>query len=271
MVLSRMPAKKWPWAVTGAMAALAIALALAQRRTAAALRAEIGQLRGQQSAWQHLQTEHHTLAAAQISDTEKDKLRNDHTAIARLRNEIELLKRQAEDYDRAAKTAPAKTVPVKITPSILQQELPVNLWKNAGSATPAASLETVLWAAAGGDIDALVRHLAFDPDVKARAEALFRSLPAETQAQYGSPERLVASLAAKSVPLGSAKIVDLKTTKDGDVLLAAQLSQPPGKTTRHALFYMRQEGAEWKLAVRQGVIEKYAELLTKPVVSVEGK
>ncbi len=245
-------------------------VALAQWRTILSLRAQLAELRSQRGTWLRVQAEHQKLLRLQISENARDRLRSDHAAIARLRGEIEMLRRQAEESHPAASPVPPEDGPAISGRTILNETLPVRLWTNAGSASPTASLETVLWAAAAGDIAMMVRHFLFEPEASVQAAILFQKLPAADQARYGSPDRLIASLSAKNVPLGLARIIDLKTKQDGSVLLATELSEPTGKT-HLSLFRLRQEGAAWKLVVRPEVIEKYAAFLAKPAAETAGK
>lgn len=82
-----------------ALLALAAAAALGfalQRTESAALRREIHLLREESRALVRLKAENERLKAAQTPLTEIERLRADHAAVQRLRDEIEAMKRRTE-------------------------------------------------------------------------------------------------------------------------------------------------------------------------------
>ena len=226
-----------------------------QRRAAEVMRAEVERLRGEREAWTHVQAENRRLAEVQVSETELKALRGDHAAVERLRGEIEGLRKRAEESARAVAKSAAPRERV-----ITEVPLAAGAWKNSGNATPVAAFETVLWAAAGGDVDKLASLLRFDEGVRSQAEALFSGLSAATRAEYGTAERLIAALTARDVPLGTAKLFDTKADYGGDRRMAAQLKDPEGKS-RVALFSLRPEGGTWGLVVPASAVEKYTAML----------
>ncbi len=50
---------------------------------------------------------------------------------------------------------------------------PAAAWKNQGQATPEAAVETMLWAAAGGDLSALKNTLALAPDARVERQQIY--------------------------------------------------------------------------------------------------
>ncbi len=82
-------------------------------------------------------------------------------------------------------------------------------WQNLGRDTPAAALETMLWAWRQRDYAALGDSLMFDAPGKAALAAWFVTLPASVRAKYRTPEQIVApAFAAYTAPLA---IFDLST------------------------------------------------------------
>jgi hypothetical protein len=239
------------WGAIGALVAGAIWLLVAQRTTGEALRSEIVRLSEEQRERTRLLAENRRLRAAQVTAAEMETLRAD----------IEKLRRSAD----AKASAVAKAAPKEYVPSIFDGPMPPSMWKNAGAATPGAALETVLWAAAGGDTEALAARLVFfDVRVRAKAEVLLAGLPEATRAQYGSPEQLLAALTAKDVPLRNATIYDTKTEYDGERIVIAQLSDGEKRSTG-VRFMLRKEGEEWRLVVPQSAVENYAAALKSGV------
>jgi hypothetical protein len=170
--------------------------------------------------------------------------------------EIEAIKRRADATPRHA-TRPALAVGPDATASSLgEKAVPAHLWKNTGQATPAAAFETALWAAAGGDVDALSGLLWFDARAQASAEKIFATLPAGLQQELRTPDRLIALLTAKDVPLGSAQILVQYPTAEGTKIVA-QLIDSAGKA-KESLFALRNEGTTWRLVVPADAVERYA-------------
>ena len=83
--------------------------------------------------------------------------------------------------------------------------VPAQKWKNCGQADPAAAIETMLWAAAGGDVVTLNKVLLLDDTTRRAAEALLARLPATAQ-RFGGPEQLVAAFTSKAIPIGPARL-----------------------------------------------------------------
>ena len=229
-------------------------------------RAAIGLLRDLQNERARLEVENAQLRAREISSADRESLRSDRAALVRLRMEIETLRRQADDPTRLAVTGPEETTRPPEN-SILETQVRASEWRNAGTATPVATLETVLWAAAGGDVDRLASLLVFDPGVRARAETLLAGLPEKARAEYGTPERLIAALTAKDVPLGMARIFDPKIEDASGRRIVVNLLPPTGAGSRPVAVSLRQDGEIWKLGVPASAVEKYASLLKDAAVA----
>lgn len=234
-----------------------------QRQTNESLRAELEALRDQEREHARLMGDHVRLQAAQISATELEALRSDHIALERMRAEVAAAKQRAVERKQAEvmKTA-ASAEPNPYEPSIMDGPMPVSMWKNAGSATPAAAVETALWAAAGGDVDRLAHMLVFAPGAREKAQALLAELPGAMRADFDSPEKLVASLGAKDVPLTSARLIDPKMQDGNETRIVAQLSgSKAGENPRTVLLSLREADGSWKLVVPTKAIEKYRAML----------
>jgi hypothetical protein len=251
---------KISWSVIGALILGFVWLLVAQRTTGKAMRSEIVRLSEEMREPARLVVENRRLRAAQVTTAELNALRADRAEVARLRDEIDTLRRSADQKASAV----AKSAPKEYVPSILDGPLPPSAWRNAGASTPGAALETVLWAAAGGDTAVLAARLVFDAGVGAKAEALLAGLPEATRAQYGSPEQLIAALTAKDVPLWNTKIYDTKAEYEGARMMVAQWSDGEKRPSSVRLM-LRQEGGEWRVVVPQSAVEKYAAALKSGV------
>lgn len=181
---------------------------------------------------------------------------DDEAALARLRKEIAELEARAAARTRMAHAAAANAADSSIT----EKMLPAAEWKNAGIATPTAALETALWAAAAGDVEALAGLLSMDPVVRTKANEMLMNLPVSLRQDYGTPERLIALLAAVDVPLGAAQIHDFKASDLSGTKLLAVLRDTENKY-RSANLTLRQEGEAWKIVVPATAVDRYAAML----------
>jgi hypothetical protein len=133
-------------------------------------------------------------------------------------------------------------------------------WKNAGIMTPQATFETVMWAAAGGDVDVLAGCLVFTNETARKAaQALFDGLPPESRVSYGTPEKLIAALSVPDIPTLS---VEVRAWSASDSALptrfvSAAFTAADGSSKESTLSFFRRENT-WKLGVSRAVVAKYA-------------
>jgi hypothetical protein len=193
-----------------------------QYQTREQLHQQIGELRQQHATLTRQREENRRLAATLPAAAELDRLRADHAAIPRLRAEIEGTRARVQTAAETARHSERFEAGSKVL---------AGDWKNAGTATSKATFETALWAAAGGDIEQFAKCLLLpEGRIRQRALTLLESLPAAIRGQYGTPERLVAFLAIKDVPLGAARVVAWDETQvpPSSAQLQVQLSTPEG-------------------------------------------
>jgi hypothetical protein len=254
-----MPAKNGWLGVIGITCLGGLALGW-QHRTQAQLHRQIGDLRQQHAELAHQREENQRLAATLPAAADLERLRADHAAIPRLRAEIEALRARAQTAVEGVKLSARFDAGSKV---------PFGEWRNAGTATSPATLETVLWAAAGGDVDQFAKCLSLpEGQARQRALTLLESLPAAVRGQYGTPERLVAFFAIKDVPLGTAQVVgwDRLQAMPASVQVQVQLSAPDG-AMKDLILRFSQQGEDWKLVVPETAITRYAAMLKKPTAA----
>jgi len=248
-----------PWkfiGLVGVLVAGGVTALVNPRQTEAELRNEFVSQRERNMELSRLREENRRLVAAQATEEQLSALRGDRVALERLRSEIDALKERAKES--APSTAPKKSIPAAF--------IPASDWKNVGGATPAAALQTALWAAAGGDLETLTRMLYLDAKVKAQADQLFAGLPDAVRQQYGSAERLIALLTAKDVPLGAMQPLEEKPFGPEDVAMAVRLQSPEGKTKSVVLTAHRVDDA-WRLKVPVSAVQKYTHALQSPATA----
>lgn len=222
------------------------------------LRAEIALLRNEAASLRTLQGENQRLRAAQPSASEWAEWRTQDAERVRCESEIAQLRARL-----AAKTATSSAGAPEFRPS---EPVQANAWNNVGRSSPEAVLETALWAAAGGEVDTLADTLLLETDARTRAEALLASLPPAVRATYGTPERLVALLTAREVPLGSMQFI-ARMERGADVLLRVRLQQPDGSAVTKSLVARGTPG-NWRLVVPAGAINHFEAVLRGPEATV---
>lgn len=242
------------------------------RMTTTNLRAQIERARQENAEVASLQGERERLQRL-LHDAE-ERARRDRTAVEFARAQQELADRQK----------PAHRPP----PSSLTfgEWLPTSAWKNRGHATPTATVESALWAAAGGDVAALKDMLQLDESVRAKAEAILARLPESSRALYASPEHLIAAFTTKSIPLGAAQLVwqpepgpdeavacvfvknpEASITPPSAVPLPqgapgkAPPMAPPNNRAISAYLSLRRTDAGWRLVVPLSAVETIAKEL----------
>ena len=218
--------------------------------------------------------------------------------LKRERDRLLRLHREAHDRVRSedAAAAPARP-PQEVVHESLEPRsaistltagewLPIREWKNRGQATVTATVETALWAAAGGDVEILKDLLQLDDSVRAKADAVLAHLPEASRAMYPSAEHLIAAFTTKSVPLGDVQLVwhhqpgpddavACVFVKNAEANLASAsttplpealpskvppMAQPNHKTIATYLSLRRTED-RWRLVVPLTAIEKIAKEL----------
>jgi hypothetical protein len=136
---------------------------------------------------------------------------------------------------------------------------PASEWKNQGQATPEAAVETMLWAAAGGDVKTLKDTLALAPDTQSKATDLLASLPTPARQSIASPEDLMALLVAGNVPLDSAQVVAKQTNPDGQVIEYLRLKDSDGRT-RQVYLTLLNVSESWRLTVPASALVQMAQI-----------
>jgi hypothetical protein len=193
--------------------------------------------------------------AANPSSLELDALQREVDEAAALRSRIELLK--AAQVQAAPAPKPAQVVvPTKAE----------STWHNAGQATPADTLHTVIWTAMNGDVDALMSMLAFDSESRAAAEGLLASLSEANRAQYPTVEKLIATMVSGRMPVRLVQSEVIEQTGEGTDRATAKIRLKQGfgelgEPTRDVTFSFQRNGSDWQLFVPASVIAAYKKSL----------
>ncbi len=131
---------------------------------------------------------------------------------------------------------------------------PASTWRNQGRGTPEAAVETMLWAAAGGDVSAIKDTLVLAPDARSKATEILTNLPTASQ-QYATAEDLTAVVVAGKVPLDSAQIVAHQQSQDDRVTEYLRLKDSGGRT-RQVYLSLQKASSGWQIIVPRGAVEE---------------
>ena len=234
-----------------AAAAVAVSVAVARRELrllgqADALAAE----RQRHAEFAGLQSENGRLKAEQPSESERKRLGLRHAEAESLR--ARLLELQAKGAQADSTAALESEAPEVVA---------AGDWIYAGRADPRAAIESVLWAASRGDVDQLSELIGFTHDVRVQAEAAFAQLPAESREEFGSPEKVVATLLAGSFPKDASSMNILADKQWGeDAGIAMSVNHEDGKS-RTNQFRLHHTPDGWQLMVPASVVEGYQQTL----------
>lgn len=235
-----------------------------ERQSNAQLREEVALLRGEvrELARQRAAKAGSAAAAATAGNAQAEA---DRAEIAKLREEIEGLKARTKEFSQAAQSikaavtaaaagkSAADAAPVRLTP--------ITQWKNGGRATVDATIETVLWAASGGEVDLLSNALEFTDSARAKAQALFDRLPEGTRQQYGSPEKLMALMIAKDAEkIAGMQILGQREISQDNVGVRLRVGNDLGQTKEQSLL-LHHANDGWRLMLTDDPVEKFAKQL----------
>lgn len=214
-----------------------------------------------------LRAHHRRLTGEAPSPEALAKLREERQAADRLRRELAALRERIQRRLDSAR-APAvanRPLPPAVVEKLLGARGPES-WRNVGRLNPSAAIETALWAAQGGEVQALAEGLLLSPAGSAQARALLNRLPASLRADITTPEQLVALLMAGNPP------------QDKMVVPSQEDEPPEQKGARRVVTLVRPDGEQrqaavvtvkvddrWKLVVPDPVVGTYLRAVTVPV------
>ena len=176
---------------------------------------------------------------------------------AKLREEIRGLKTSTQEIVQLAKTAQAAQAAKNMDTSAIPANItPVGSLKNSGKGTPAQAVESLLWAATGGDVDLLAEALMIEPKAKQKAADWFGTLPEATRSQYGSPEKVLALMIARdAATLSGMQLLGQQEIKPDLMAVRVRMQVDSGKTKDETLpFYRAPDG--WRMILPQDFLEK---------------
>ncbi|MSU22900.1 MAG: hypothetical protein EXS32_03655 [Opitutus sp.] len=184
------------------------------------------------------------------------------TEFAKLRDEIRGLKTSTQEIVQFARMATAAAAAKNMDTSGIPNNLtPVGALKNTGKNTPAQAMESLLYAASGGDVDLLAEGLVLEPKAKQKAADWFAALPDATRSQYGSPEKVLALMLARdAATLTGMQVLGQQEIKPDLMAVRVRMQVDGGKTKDETMpFYRAPDG--WRMILPQDFLEKQMKAL----------
>jgi hypothetical protein len=246
------------WLIASAAVVAAIALVSWQERKIAQLRAGVVRAREHATTRAALEQRRDELVRQQVPAEVLENMRADRLAMARLRAELETLGAGADKALTMEKNKPAEVSRTAVGTMKRADE-----WSNAGRRTPIAALETALWAAVAGEVDAFASLIGFEPGAREKAEAMMLQLPAGTRSRDDSPAKWIAALAAADIPkTGSMRVLGKKQVSEDEVKLQVLFFNDAATAKEKGHFgyrdlSFRRAGESWQLVVPVSAVEKY--------------
>ncbi len=125
----------------------------------------------------------------------------------RLRSALAEANRRRQVDATAPSASPAQPAPPPVAPALaLGAWRSAREWRNEGQSTAQGTVTTMLWAAAGGDVAAMMPLIAYDEASRKEAQALFDALPPGARQAFPTPEALVAGLTIQAVPTNEVQL-----------------------------------------------------------------
>jgi len=133
---------------------------------------------------------------------------------------------------------------------------PPPIYRNAGRATPRATLQTLAWASDRGDVAAVGALLVFDEAARVKAQQFFDALPPEARGDWRTVDDMAAMLMTRSgmeAPFPAA-----------DVLEAVEIETLGPDRARMRMRGTRRDGSEfqrtsegWSYVITEAMVDRY--------------
>jgi hypothetical protein len=127
-------------------------------------------------------------------------------------------------------------------------------WRNEGQATARATIATLLWAAAGGDMPTMESTLTFEDEGWKHAQAAFEALPPASRQLFPTPAALVAGAMIVAVPNQAAKLSWVKQNDADHATASLLLGSEP--TAKAIVLSLQRSSLGWRILVPADAIER---------------
>jgi hypothetical protein len=220
------------------------------------------------------------LDTAQQAHRELTTLRRERQRLQRLEQEAQEIRSTVRSATPGARPNAESTSAHTPETMVLGEWAPAGTWKNRGRTTATNTIETMMWAAAGGDVENIRRVLQLDDATRIKLDELFATLSPATRTLYPTPTHLVAAFTAKAIPLGEAQLVWQQQLGPDDAVACvwskSALADPsgpgekptepnsppgPGHQTKSVFLTLRRTTEGWHIVVPPRAIDSLAKEL----------
>jgi RNA polymerase sigma factor (sigma-70 family) len=259
-ILKLMSMTKWQVSVITAIVAVGTTTTVFRAQARAKEQARSESRTEQQKIGQTPQASWNSHEAPASSESQANELRQATTERDALRTEIAALKKVNAQPSRSTASGSGQ----KPKPIMRGAMVPIEVGRSAGRATPIATFQTGMWSAHQVDVDRLVEIFDFDPADRAKLAEFYSRLPAESQAEYRTPERVFAAIAASKLAenLVGSGLVSEKYDKYDEVTLTMRMKSIDGSETDDT-FQLRQKADGWHMVVPTKVVDRYTRAIFK--------
>jgi len=203
------------WIILGLALAIGGGVLAVEKSRAKLLQLELSEQRALRQEWERQQIEHTRLLSLKPSIAER----------ADRATEVQATRQPAIE----ANTPQSHDVETSNLP--VGELLPSTYWRDCGQQTSAATVQTMLWAAMGGDTGRLAGLFHLDDATRQKLQQLYATLPTATRATYPVPEHMLAAFTAKAIPVGAAQIVWFQHSAPDEAVSCIWVSNPMPSAT----------------------------------------
>lgn len=185
-----------------------------------------------------------------------------------LREQVTALRKSADELTQLVRSAkPSLATPISSAAAGAAESgggnVPAQQWKNAGTLTPEATMETVMWSALGGEVDVLASAIGFTATARTKADAWFAGLTPQVREQYGSPEKVIALMIAKdAATLSGMEVLAQRELTPDNVGVRIRVANEQGQTKDQTYLLTRNPDG-WRMMMTDSVVEKFARELSE--------
>lgn len=222
------------------------------------LRRPLDRLRANATALDRLATDNREAKSlvAKLENRSEEGATAIHADLVQARAELEHLEAKAKANYRqvsAEAAAAVRTLNENRDPEKALTKLD-NL-ADVGRATPAATIQTLVWAALRGHGDLMEAGITMEESARIRAQALLEKLPEAAREKYRTPERLAALGFAELVLEATAlQILDIATVDSNHARVTVRI-RAMGREKEAVLPLQRERGG-WQMTVSAEQIER---------------
>jgi len=142
---------------------------------------------------------------------------------------------------------------------------------NAGYATPLASFQTMHWAVANRDTNAMMNTVGLEPEARRRAEELFAQMPQAIREKYGSVDALLVDWRMNLAEGPESYRILSHNEQDADnAVLTVQFQYPSGRVRQNDISFYRDEHGIWRAAMPAQVMEKLPDVVNSRAQPSDG-